>query len=79
MDSVLVLSFECAQPMRVSFKGERLQGERHMSLQQVEYSSIAYPSQTIFAKGGGNQKGFGQGAGRPKKAAKKAPKKGGKK
>jgi hypothetical protein len=46
-----------------------------MSLQYVDYSSVAYPPHVIFAKGPGNQ----QGAGRPKKAAKKAPKKGGKK
>jgi hypothetical protein len=49
-----------------------------MSLQYVDYSSTVYPPQVIFARsgGGGNQRGVGQGAGKPKKAAKKAPKKG---
>jgi hypothetical protein len=65
--------------MRVWFKGERFQGERHMSLQHVDYWSIVYPPQVIFAKGGGNQRTIGQGAGRPTKAAKKAAKKSGKK
>lgn len=43
-------------------------------LEYVDYSSVTFPPQVIFTKGGGNQKG--QSAGRPlaKKApAKKAP------
>jgi hypothetical protein len=71
--------------LRVAFNGERFQGERHMSLEYVDYSSFTFPPQVIFAKGGGNQ--GGQAGGRPlkstrkvapkkaKKAVKKAPKK----
>ncbi len=63
-----------------------------MSLQYVEPSSMIFPPQVIFARGGGTQRpgtrSIGQGAGKPakkatkktaKKAAKKAPKKAAKK